>query len=204
MGIGIFSALALYVIVLGAVTWFAYRWAAKRGLSRVKCWLAAGGGFLAMYLAVFWDHVPTLIVHKYRCEKEAGFWIYKTIEQWKKENPSVTETLTPVTGTRSSRVGEMKDYAVTTLLSERFKLVVSRSGPLLFNSWMHEMKVVDTKTGEVLARYVDVSTGNGNVGGEPPIQIWLQRDYCPSGRINRGKFYEFEANIETLAGGKRQ
>ena len=49
MGLVIFGALALYVIVLIAVTWLAYRWAEKRGLARGKRWLAAAGGFLAVY-----------------------------------------------------------------------------------------------------------------------------------------------------------
>ena len=51
------------------------------------------GVAVLLYLAVFWDHIPTVLVHKYYCETEAGFWVYKTPEQWKKENPGVMETL---------------------------------------------------------------------------------------------------------------
>ena len=24
---------------------------------------------------MFWDHIPTVVAHKYYCEKEAGFWV---------------------------------------------------------------------------------------------------------------------------------
>jgi len=46
-----------------------------------------------MYNLVFWDLIPTLAMHKYYCANEAGFWVYKTPEQWVKENPGVAKTL---------------------------------------------------------------------------------------------------------------
>lgn len=182
MGLVIFGALAVYVIVLVAVTWFAYRWAAKRGLSRVKRWLVAACGFLAVYLPVFWDHIPTLIAHKYYCEKEAGFWVYKTVEQWKSENPGAAETLTWKALPESSDTIHQADGATRTVLNERIvdetrrqrlsSLPVTRSGGL----------IVDRKTGQVLARLNSVGSGHGNIGVSADwraLKFWLSIDGCP-------------------------
>lgn len=54
--------------------------ARKRGWSRNKSWLGAMYVFLLVYLPVFWDWIPTVVVHKYYCETEAGFWVYKTVD----------------------------------------------------------------------------------------------------------------------------
>ena len=59
---------------------------------------------------------------------------------------------------------------------------------LWLNRWKRHYEVVDSKSGEVLARYIDFSTGNGNIGGEPPLRFWLQSEYCSGGEPNYGKF----------------
>lgn len=84
----------IYLAALVVVSRSAYRLAKNKGLSKTKCRLAAAGGFLVIYLPVFWDHIPTLLAHNYYCSSEAGLWVYKTPEQWKKENQGAAETLT--------------------------------------------------------------------------------------------------------------
>ena len=134
-----------------------------------------------MYLPVFWDHVPTLLAHTYYCEKEAGFWVYRTMDQWKIENPGVAETLVAYNDGRSANGAY--------ILNQRFNLVVRKSDRLLFNRWRREQQIVDSKTNETLARYVDFSIGNGNIGGEPPVRFWLQNDHCSGGETKKGLMY---------------
>jgi len=93
IGLIVLIVAAVYLALLIWAMRAAYRWGKKRGLSTGKCWTAAAVGFLVVYLPVFWDHIPTLLAHKYYCEKEAGFWVYKTIEQWKKENREALKEL---------------------------------------------------------------------------------------------------------------
>jgi hypothetical protein len=50
------------------------------------------GGFI-MYNVLFFDLIPVNVVHYYKCETEGGLTVYKTIEEWKRENPGVAETL---------------------------------------------------------------------------------------------------------------
>jgi len=86
--------LIAYVGTAILVTFFVIGVAAKlakeKGKNPVK-W--AGLSFLALFVLVFWDYYPTKWVHQYYCEKEAGFWVYKTLEQWKAENPGGVERL---------------------------------------------------------------------------------------------------------------
>ena len=185
MGIAIFSALALYLIVSLIVVVMAAKVAKKRGRSP---WRWAGGAGLAMYLLMFWDHVPTVVAHKYSCDKEGGFWIYKSIEQWNAENPGVIEGLV------ANNDGRSEDGAY--ILNQRFKRAVKKSGPLWLNLWRWEQEVVDRKTNEVLARYVDFSTGSGFISGPPRIlKFWLQNDHCDGGKHNQGQLYSFSDRV---------
>ena len=84
-------AFGIYLVVSVCVVKATVSWARKNGRG-VKRWGFAVA--FSMYLLVFWDHIPTLLLHKYYCATKAGFWVYKTSEQWKKENPGVAETLT--------------------------------------------------------------------------------------------------------------
>jgi hypothetical protein len=130
----------------------AVRYARKHGKS-AKRW--GWGAVLVMYLVPFWDWLPTVAVHKYYCAKDSGFWIYRTLDQWKLEHPGVMETLVVNKNVAPSRQGNMKNYVDSYHLNQRFKWVVRQNGPLLFNRWRHEQEVVDTKTNFVSARYVD-------------------------------------------------
>ena len=176
---------AIYLVLLVWATRAAYRWAKIKGLSKSRCWVAAAGGFMAVYLPVFWDHLPTLVSYQYSCTVDAGFWEYKTIEQWKKENPGIAETLVAVEGlSPATRQGDMQNYTDSYPLNQRFSRVSRKAGPLPINRWRWEYEIVDTKNGEVLARSVDFSTGNGFIGwANPPLRIWLQIGYCEDGGL---------------------
>jgi hypothetical protein len=177
MGLVILGAIALYLIISIVVVLFSARAAKRHGNSP---WRWGGGVALVMYLLVFWDHIPTVLVHEYYCAKEAGFWVYKTVDQWKAENPGVLETLVAYKDGRSANGAY--------ILNQRFNWTVKKTGPLWLNRWRRHYEVVDSQSGELLARYIDFSTGNGNIGGEPPLRFWLQSEYCSSGEPNYGKF----------------
>lgn len=143
---------------------------------------------LVIYLPVFWDHIPTLLAHKYYCDKDAGFWAYKSAEQWRVENPGIMETLVAYRDGRSAK-GAYE-------LNQRFNWSVKKTGPLPFNRWRWQHEIVDRKSGEVLARYVDFSTGNGNIGGEPPLHFWLQSDHCNGGGLKFDKFLSVKRAVQ--------
>ncbi len=90
LGLVVLFVIGIYLAISALVVWLATRWAKKRGR---RGWVWGGVAAFAMYNLVFWDLIPTLAMHKYYCATEAGFWVYKTPEQWVKENPGVAETL---------------------------------------------------------------------------------------------------------------
>lgn len=74
----------LYLLVSAYVIYRATLYARRRfSKGWVGGWLAA----FMMYNLVFWDWIPVYVMHKYYCSTEAGFWVYKSPEQWIKENP---------------------------------------------------------------------------------------------------------------------
>jgi hypothetical protein len=198
-GLIVIGALGIYLVILIAVTWLSYRAASKSGLPLGKRCLAAGGGFLLIYLPVFWDHIPTIMAHKYYCEKEAGFWVYKTVEQWKAENPGVAETLIFNKGAPVTMVGDLKNHTDTYLLNQRINWVVKQNGQLFFNRWRHEQEVVDIGTGAVLARYIDFSTSQERrQAGWSGWKMWLDTEHCSDGERDQSNLRQFKNNLRGI------
>jgi hypothetical protein len=52
IGLIVVIVATIYIALLVRATLAAYRWAKKRGLSKGRCWAAAAGAFLAIYLLV--------------------------------------------------------------------------------------------------------------------------------------------------------
>ena len=90
LGLAVLFFIALYLLITWGVVRLAVRWARRHGR---QGWVWGGVAAFAMYNLMFWDLIPTLLIHKYYCATEAGFWVYKTPEEWVKENPGVLETL---------------------------------------------------------------------------------------------------------------
>ena len=188
MGFVIMMAMGLYLAIsIGVVVW-AINHAKKNGKSTKRWgWAAA----LAMYMLVFWDWIPTVATHQYYCSTEAGFQVYKTLEQWRKENPGVMETLVTNKGEPSKSQGNMVNHTDTYFWNQRFNSIIKKTGPFLLHVWKHEQEILDVKTGEVVGRRIDFSTGNGNVGGEPELRFWMHSDYCVGGRDRAINFVKF-------------
>ncbi|HAF44593.1 MAG: hypothetical protein A2100_04545 [Sideroxydans sp. GWF2_59_14] len=190
MGFVVFMVMGVYLLIsLGVVTW-AVSHAKKNGLS-VKKW--GWGAALVMYMIPFWDWIPTVAVHQYYCSKDSGFWVYKTLEQWKAENPGGMEGLEEYSVWKE----ESGQYGTVAKVNQRFSMVYANhlttisEGKHLFNRWRWEHKLIDNKTNEVMARRIDFSTGNGFIGGEPELRFWLHSDHCPGHKNMAKKFGDY-------------
>jgi hypothetical protein len=188
MGLVIFGGVGLYILFSIGVVLLAAAYAGKNGAS-VKLW----GWSVAfiMYSIPFWDWLPTIAVHQYYCATESGFWVYQTLDQWEQENPGVMETLTTQRIWPNKHDGDMENYVSTSMINQRINYINKKNGPFLFNRWRHEQVIQDSKTGQELARQIDFSTGNGNIGGELEIRFWLHRDNCGGGQGNAINFVKF-------------
>jgi hypothetical protein len=182
-------AFGVYLLISLGVVRGAMRYARNNGKSAKRWgWSAA----LVMYLIPFWDWLPTVAVHQYYCAKDSGFWVYKTLDQWKKENPGVMETLTTQQVWPSKHVGDMENYISTDSINQRFNLVVKHRGPLFLHRWSREDTLMDTKTNEILALYVDFSTSQERrQAGWSGWKFWLDSRNCSGGldkAIESGNF----------------
>lgn len=192
MGLVVFGVMGLYLLISIGVVKGAIAYAREKGKS-IKRW--GWGAALVMYLIPFWDWIPTVAMHQYYCATEAGFWVYKTPEQWRKENPGVMEVLMANKGAPSERQGDMTNYADTNFLNSRFNWVVKHNGRFFPNRWRHEQEMVDSKMGQVLARYIDFSTAQGEYGGGwYGWKFWLHNPHCIGGERDASLFRQFKNN----------
>ncbi|WP_443191925.1 hypothetical protein [Pseudomonas indica] len=166
-----------FFVVYGLVSVFvvhkSYRFTKTRySKGWVGGWLAA----LVMYNLVFWDWIPVYVMHKYYCSTQAGFWVYKSPEQWIKENPDMVGQKWGGAFKRPSET--INEDTRRYWSSDRiFDEVIQHK------NFMHaidriEDKLIDSKTGEVLMRAIEYSRGNPTAlslgaGSISDYKIWL-------------------------------
>ncbi len=151
---------AICVIVIALVV----KWAKKRGRRPVRWGIGAA---LVMYHLVFWDFLPTLVVYKYYCATKAGFWVYKTPEQWKVKNPGVAEMLTWMEMSPDySALGVTSGY----WLNERMVKARKTTKCLFLPVGYSEHLIIDVKNNETLVKRVSVWAGYD--GGKRFLKFW--------------------------------
>jgi hypothetical protein len=150
-------------------------------------------GFLAVTLPVFWDWIPTVMTHTALCKKDAGVFVYKTVEQWKIENPGVAETLTYKDwGTKDEPIADGRRY----LLNQRIAWE-TRNLKEPWGNWRREEAIVDQRDGAVLARYRNYSTAvsgslvGGSGGGLRDWKLWMSYRTCEKDEQNEPLFNGF-------------
>lgn len=190
MGAVVFAVMGLYLLISIGVVKAAIAYARKNGK---RTWLYGLSAALVMYLIPFWDWIPTIAMHRYYCATEAGFWVYKTPEQWVKENPGVIETLVPNKDAPSRRLGDMTNYADSYHLNSRIDWIVKHNGKHFPNRWRHEQELVDVNAKEILARYIDFSTDQEQPqAGYAGWKFWLDNRHCNDGESNLNAMREFK------------
>lgn len=190
------TALLVTLFVMGVAAWIAK----EKGKNPYK-W--AGLAFVGLFVLVFWDYYPTKWAHQHYCEKDSGFWVYKTLDQWKAENPGVMEGLATARVSPSTHQDNGVDHTTTYFLNQRFNWVVKKTGPLLLHRWRHEQVIVDTKTNDVLSRYVDFSTSQERQqAGWNGWKFWLANRNCSGGLANRYSADQLVEDISKLTKGE--
>jgi hypothetical protein len=185
---------AVYIPLSIWVTHRAVKEARKRNIAGWKFGLPMA---FVMYHLVFWDWIPTVVIHKYYCATEAGFWVYKTVDEWKAENPGVLGVLINNKGapSRSERFDDGHGRTSTYCLNKRFNWNVTQQDissvlPIIRTEW----ELLDVKKSETLARYTDFGTSNSvknTVSAPGPIKFWLKNKHCNNGGESKDTFRAF-------------
>lgn len=177
MALVVMAVFALYLLVAVLVVRAAVRAARRRGIAGWKWGLPAA---LAMYLLVFWDHVPTLLAHRYYCQRHAGLTVHKTPEQWRAENPGVAATLSWKELSDRYR----GDPGVTGfVLNERIRSETRQRRLRILPVTISYDRIVDSATNEILVERVRVGSGYGSmaVGGSGDwrvVKFWVGGESC--------------------------
>ncbi len=200
-GLVVLIVMVLYLWLLVWATKRGWRWGIeKQGWTGGKRWRGAAIGFLLVYLPVFWDFIPTVAVYQFYCAKDAGFWVYKTLDQWKAENPGVMETLVENKIIRTRRAGDDENHTDTQILNQRFRWTTEKNHPVILlsvNSLKRE--IVDSQYGEVVARHVDFGSYSAGWGG---LKFWTSIESCSDGISHRNSFYDFAETIVNINKGE--
>jgi len=147
-GLAVLVVFGIYLLISILLVRWAMRAARKQGR---RAWVWGLVTAFVMYNLVFWDWMPTVVTHQYYCSTEAGFWTYKTVDQWKKENPGVMETLV-ANKVSIQRVGDDSNHTDTQILNQRFHWLTEKHHITLFlpiYRWKSEL--VDKDNGGSLA-----------------------------------------------------
>lgn len=184
LGLAVIVIALIYFIFLIWATLKTYRVLKAKGKTKVRALSGAALVFVVIVLVVFWDTIPTQRAHDYYCKNEAGFFQYKTLEQWKAENPGVWETLRFYPDAEQSKQREFRwlngiRYSAQPVNARFFIYSNSQTRYMNGNIAQREKLFYDESTGEVLARAVEFSTGPGNsleAGGG--YKIWLNEPTC--------------------------
>jgi hypothetical protein len=194
LGLMVLLAIGLYFVILMVATYWGYRIFKNR--SRKSAIYSGTTVFLAIFLPVFWDWIPTVIAHDYYC-KQAGFTEFKPVEQWKKENPGVWETLKRYNSDERDTVRKESGYM--DYQGDRYRrdpinprisfysLYLKQHSPLLI--FTSTFFVYDEEKKEVLAISNSVKTGPGNTlelgssYGWSGLKVWLNKKSCETSEI---------------------
>ncbi|MCG8015398.1 MAG: hypothetical protein JAY97_04210 [Candidatus Thiodiazotropha sp. 'RUGA'] len=197
VGFIILIGLVVYLILSIVMIFFGVRYARKKGKPGWKGGLLAAIG---MYLVMFWDFIPFHIAHKYYCGTEGGFTLYKTIKEWKEENPGVAETLVPNESVKSTKSEGRRRY----VLNQRFAWDTYYTDHFL-GILKKDEQIVDLNKNEILARYIDFSSGQSSL--EPDefrdFKIWIYIESCEGSNMlpQNIQFNGFQQSIELLGEG---
>jgi hypothetical protein len=162
--IGLIAIIVFGVLLILACWAFIWTYKAKRrkGKSDAVAFGWAIAAVVALSLPITWDAIPSWIAFEYYAHKEAGLTVFKTLDQWKAENPGVAETLEPYKLTVNDKRGasfEIGNAFSRVRLNERFSYD-SKSKHLFLSVALTEHRIVDTKTGDSVLRLVAVASGN--------------------------------------------
>jgi hypothetical protein len=172
----VYLALSIGIIVLVG------KWAKKRGRRRWP-WCTTAG--VAMYLLIAWDQVPTYVAGKYYCASQSGLSIYKEPEQWLRENPGASGKLT------WQKIPQQKDIegrGFDLYTNQGFTWSVRFDSLKIIPVNFQRHEVIDRSHGNVLVRYVGVTTGYDT---KYQYKGWKKLKFWVGGIVCRDKFSDF-------------
>jgi hypothetical protein len=201
IGLVVLTALGLYVYAVYIVV---RKYARKARAAGRPGWHYGLPAFLVMYLPIFWDHIPTMVVLQYQCMNNAGLTVHKTPDQWKAENPGVSGNLIPDDTVTTHQANGIKYY----ILNQRINWEIQGRRLPLGLVYEKTYRIVDSESKEILIEQKDYDIGMNNpyVGhaGFRDYKVWLwlppcsKRDIKDNWQFNELTFSDYLYEFENL------
>lgn len=192
LGLVVLGFLAIYLLLSVFVVRAVMRYAKRTGRNAGWWGLIAS---LVMYNLLFWEVLPTIVANDYYCRTTAGFKVYKSIEEWKQENPDVV-VVARESDTQKRRV--TSSGVTRYVLNERFAVDHKKERPIPFlSTTIFTENVIDQIKSEILATATSVGYGHGSpmLGGGWRVIDWFDLKRCYP---LREEFLAFERSIDEL------
>ncbi|MBD9630634.1 hypothetical protein [Pseudomonas sp. PDM19] len=191
---------AVYLVLFVIVVSLSYRFSKRRFK---KGWAGAWVSAAIMFGIVFWDWIPVYVLHKYYCSSEAGFWLYKSPQQWVKNNPG---EIGKKWGSEYGRKSEtLSPNTRRYWYSDRIYVDVTQGRFFFDELGGIERVLVDSGSGDVLARGREFGRGNPaalSLGARnlSDYKIWLSLGRYNCGPIENpaGFMDQFSKNVYAL------
>lgn len=164
---------------------FGWRMGGTKNGSRKRAAAYAFIGFLIVYLPLFWDHIPTLLLHRYYCAKDAGLTVYLSPEQWLKEHSAELDQV---------RISSVQERVKTIQISDGWRRrMVNRKvaydakiekagiGSLYVNR--SEVRLTDLTNDQPIVKRVGYSYSERFESGE--YRLWMSTGLCKNVEENR-------------------
>lgn len=165
----------IYIFLMLAVIRRAWRKGFEKG-SRTRASVYAALGFLAVYLPIFWNHIPVTLAHKAMCDNDAGYIEYVPVTKWIDENRERLSALSKSDVYKSkeagnTRDGYSRDIAYGGLIASDIRN--SKFRKFSINFYKLEGRTVEVASGRVLNSRVDYT-----VGSSGDVRFWLIKPGC--------------------------
>jgi hypothetical protein len=183
IGLMYLIAAVFYIGLMVVAVRFGWRMGGAKNGSRKRAAAYAFIGFLIVYLPLFWDHIPTLLLHRYYCAKDAGLTVYVSPEQWMKEHFDELD---------QARISSVQERVKTIQLPNGWRRSMANQkvafetkndsvGPSLIKINRSQVRLIDISTQHALATYVGYSAGQPFESGG--LRLWMNMGSCSSSEV---------------------
>lgn len=188
IGLAYLVVAVIYLTILVGVVRAAWRSGITH--SRRSAWGRAVVGFLAVYLPVFWDHIPTVLAHRYYCAKDGGDFLYQDPAVWLAKNGSKLESLrVPPGGEPVHRAfldGWRREYLINKWVALDSRRDVHNVAGFI-EVGREAQRIIDIRNGNLIAKNVQYNVGKPfQTGG---VKFWLHFAGCRGSSHEVNKFH---------------
>lgn len=183
-GLALFGGLALFAAAVVALSVWAGRSARRRGRNGA---LWGSAVFVLLMLPLFWDYVPTLLLHRKLCAEEAGVKVFVPFEKWVEENGSAPVAAVPL---EAKAFNNDRGEGVIRL-NERISITNKATQMSPWPVFVAEERLFDDRSGVTLAAQTLIYTGTEYGRRSDWFRLWMSIGTCGDDSVFRAEMRKY-------------